>query len=391
MSTNFNEIIDRRNTNSLKYDFGMERKHRSDLLPLWIADMDFRLPQDVLEDLHRAVSHGIFGYSESKDDYFFPLYDWFSKYFDWDIKKDWLIQTPGVVFAIAMAIKAFTKENDGIMIQQPVYYPFSECILDNKRKLVNNQLHYQNGRYTIDFDDFEKKIIKEQVKLFLLCSPQNPTGRVWTKEELTRIGEICFKYHVLILSDEIHCDFTYPGHTHTVFASISENFAQNSILCTSPSKTFNMAGLQISNIFIPNPKIRTAFRHEIDASGYSQLNTLGLVACQSVYTKGESWLKELKEYLKGNLDFVREFLKQNIPAIKLVEPDGTYLIWLDCSELELSYKELERLIIDKANLWLDGGIIFGRETALFERINIACPRSVLKQALTSLKEAIQEL
>lgn len=386
--TNFDEIIDRKNTNSLKYDFFFERKRRNDLLPLWIADMDFRLPEEIISDIQKAVAHGIFGYSDVKGDYFTPLQNWFQKHFNWNIKEEWLVKTPGVVFAIALAIKAFTNEGDSVLIQQPVYYPFSECILSNKRRLINSQLVYKDGKYTIDYEDFESKIVNENVKLFLLCSPQNPTGRVWTKEELTRIGNICLKHNVLVLSDEIHCDFVYPGNTHTVFASINEEFAMNSIICTAPSKTFNMAGLQISNIFIPNKTLRIAFRQEYDASGYSQLNALGLVACQSAYSKGEAWLNELKVYLKENLDYVRNFINEKLPEIKLVEPEGTYLIWLDCSGLGLSYKELESLIIDKAKLWLDGGIIFGKETALFERINIACPRSLLKQALYNLEQAI---
>ena len=388
METNFDEIIDRRNTNSLKYDFAMERKHRDDLLPLWIADMDFRLPDVIISDIQAAVAHGIFGYSDAKESYFTPLHNWFENHFHWDIKKEWLVKTPGVVYAIALAIKAFTKEGESVLIQQPVYYPFSECINDNNRRLINNQLVYENGKYRIDYEDFESKIINEDVKLFLLCNPQNPTGRVFTKDELTRIGEICLKHHVIVLSDEIHCDFTYPGHTHTVFASINEEFANNSIICTSPSKTFNMAGMQTSNIFIPNKTLRDTFFHELDASGYSQLTTLGLVACQSAYLNGYEWLNELRTYLKGNLDFVRTFIKEKIPEIKLVEPEGTYLIWLDCSQLGVTYKELEKIVIDKAKLWLDGGIIFGKETALFERINIACPRRVLVQTLTNLEIAI---
>lgn len=388
MITDFDEIIERRNTNSLKYDFGMERKGRDDLLPLWIADMDFRLPDEILDDLRKAVSHGIYGYSEAKDNYFNPLHDWFADHFNWDVKKDWLVKTPGVVYAIALAIKEFTKEGDAVMLQQPVYYPFSECILDNNRRLINNQLAYENGRYTIDFEDFESKIINENVKLFLLCSPHNPVGRVWTKDELTRIGSICLKHNVIVLSDEIHCDFTYPGHTHTVFASIEEDFARNSIICTSPGKTFNMAGLQISNIFIPDETLRKKFLHQLNASGYSQLNTIGLVACQAAYSHGANWLNELKTYLKGNLDYARAFIHEQLPEIRLIEPEGTYLIWLDCSGLGLSYKELEELVTDKAGLWLDGGIIFGKETALFERINIACPRSILEQALTNLEQAI---
>lgn len=388
MNYNFDSIIDRRNTNCLKYDFMLERKKRNDLLPLWVADMDFRLPDEILSDIQNAVSHGIFGYSDVKEDYFKAVQYWFEEEFHWTVQREWLIKTPGVVFAIAQAIKAFTQEGDAVMIQQPVYYPFSECIINNHRKLVNNQLRYDDGKYTMDLEDFENKIIQEKVKLFILCSPHNPVGRVWTEAELNAIGDICLKHKVLIVSDEIHCDFTYPGHHHTIFASLKQEYSMNSITCTSPSKTFNMAGLQVSNIFIPNPELRKAFCHEVNASGYSQLNALGLVACKSAYTKGRPWLNEVKNYIEGNLSYVRSFLKEKLPEIKLVEPEGTYLIWLDCSELGINYKELEDLVIDKANLWLDGGIIFGKDTALFERINIACPRSIVEEALNRLERAI---
>lgn len=388
MKTNFDEIIDRNNTNCLKYDFAMERKHRSDLLPLWIADMDFKLPSIILDDISNAVNHGIFGYSDTKEDYFDALSNWFRSRFSWELKQEWLVKTPGVVFAIALAIKAFTNVSDAVLIQQPVYYPFAECIRDNNRRLINNQLTFKNGSYHMNLEDFEQKIISERVKLFILCSPHNPVGRVWSKEELLAIGEICLKHNVLIVSDEIHCDFTYPGYTHTIFATLSPELEKQCIVCTSPSKTFNMAGLQTSNIFIPDKTLRDAFKKELNASGYSQLNALGLVACKSAYQNGAFWLDELKEYLNENLSFARTFLEKNLPELTLIEPEGTYLIWIDFSKLGLTHKELEHLIIEKANLWLDGGVIFGRETSLFERINIACPRSILKEALERLEKAI---
>ena len=388
MKINFDEIIDRNNTNCLKYDFAMERKHRDDLLPLWIADMDFKLPPVILKDIVNAVNHGIFGYSDAKDDYFYALSNWFESRFSWEIKQEWLIKTPGVVFAIALAIKAFTNVSDGVLIQQPVYYPFAECIHDNNRRLINNQLIYENGSYHMNLEDFEQKIISEHVKLFILCSPHNPVGRVWTKEELLAVGEICLKHNVIIISDEIHCDFTYPGHPHTIFATLSSALEKQCIICTSPSKTFNMAGLQTSNIFIPDKNLRDTFKKELNASGYSQLNALGLIACKSAYQNGAFWLDELKEYLNENLTFTRTFLEKKLPELSLIEPEGTYLIWIDFSKLGLTHKELEHLIIEKANLWLDGGVIFGRETALFERINIACPRSILKEALERLEKAI---
>lgn len=386
---NFDEEIDRRNTNCLKYDFAVERGKQEGILPLWVADMDFRTAPEVIDALVKEAQHGIFGYSEVKEDYFKALYRWFLKHFSWEIREEWLVKTPGVVFAIAQAVKAFTEEGDSILLCQPVYYPFMECILDNKRKLVNSQLVYKDGKYDIDFEDFEKKIIENHVKLFLLCSPHNPVGRVWSREELTRVGDICLKHKVVVLSDEIHCDFTYEGYTHTPFAGISEEFAQNSVVCTAPSKTFNLAGLQVSNIFIPDEKKRKLFKKAVDAAGYSQLNVMGLVAAKAAYTYGEEWLCELKEYLRGNLAFVRDYLRENLPQIKLVEPQGTYLIWLDLSGLSLTLRELEELVSQKANLWLDGGFIFGKETEQFQRMNIACTRKTLQQALCQLKAAVE--
>ncbi|MDD3174753.1 MAG: pyridoxal phosphate-dependent aminotransferase [Herbinix sp.] len=391
MSYNFNNLIDRTNTNSLKYDFALERGKPTDILPLWVADMDFQAPTEILDEIHKAVSHGIFGYSDVKQDYFNVVHDWFYRHFNWDTKENWLIKTPGVVYAIAMAVRALTEEGDGVLIQQPVYYPFQETIRLNNRKLVVNSLVYQDGKYSIDFDDFERKIISENVKLFILCNPHNPVGRVWSESELTRLGNICIEHNVIIVSDEIHCDFTYPGFLHTVFAGINDTFAENTITCTAPSKTFNLAGLQVSNIFIKNEVIRQKIKAEISKSGYCQLNTLGLVASKAAYQYGEPWLNELKAYLYDNLNFVRDFLKERLPMIKLVEPQGTYLIWLDFSQLNYSKKEMEDLIVNKAKLWLDPGHIFGKDGEGFERINIACPREILKKAFEQLENAINEM
>lgn len=390
MKYDFDTVINRKNTNSLKYDFAVERGRPEDVLPLWVADMDFKAPKEVLDALHHAVEHGIFGYSEVKKDYFDVLHDWFCEHFGWDIKEEWLIKTPGVVFAITLAIRAFTKEKDGVMIQQPVYYPFEETIVLNNRTLAVNYLVYKDGKYSIDFADFEQQIIDKKVKLFILCSPQNPVGRVWTIEELSRLGEICLNHDVLIVSDEIHCDFTYPGYQHTVFANINDAFAEHTITCTSPSKTFNLAGLQVSNIFIKNEQIRRRFNLELEKSGYSQLNTLGLVGCKAAYQYGAPWLKALKEYLSGNLAYLRKYLHSNLPMIKLIEPEGTYLVWLDFSELNLSAPQMKELIVDKARLWLDRGLIFGKNGTGFERINIACPRATLQHALEQLHKAVQE-
>lgn len=391
MVYNFDEIIERKGTNSLKYDFSVERGKQKDILPLWVADMDFRTPPAVIKALKASVEHGIFGYSESKQSYFEAIYNWYKTQFGWEIEPFWLVKTPGVVYAIATAVRALTDEGDAVMIQRPVYYPFSETILANHRKLINNALVYKNGTYHIDFKDFEKKIIENRVKLFILCSPHNPVGRVWSKEELIKIGDLCMKYGVIVVSDEIHSDFTYKGNQHYIFASLKSEYLNNSIICTAPSKTFNLAGLQVSNIFIANQKIKRKFREEIGRTGYSQLNSMGLVACQAAYKYGAPWLDELMKYLEGNLNFVRNFLLEHLPEIKLVEPQGTYLIWLDFQRINLTEEELEDLIENKANLWLDDGRMFGSEGKGFQRMNIACPRMILKRALLQLEKAVKDL
>ncbi len=388
---NFDEIIDRRGTCSIKHDFAAERGKPGDLLPLWVADMDFRTPPAVTEALLQAVSHGIYGYSESKQDYYEAVSRWYRDRFGWTVKREWLVKTPGVVYAIACAVRAFTEEKDAVLIQQPVYYPFSEVILSNRRRLINNPLVYEDGIYRMDYKDFEEKILENNVKLFLLCSPHNPVGRVWTKEELTHIGDICIKHGVIVVSDEIHSDFIYPGYQHHIFADLKEECLMNSIICTAPSKTFNLAGLQISNIFIADQKLRKKFREEIRASGYSQLNTMGLIACKAAYEKGGPWLGELLRYLSGNLELIRNFLKERLPGVRLVEPEGTYLVWLDFHQLGLSEKELEELIVHKARLWLDGGTMFGEEGRCFQRINIACPRELIERALTQLEIAVNSI
>lgn len=307
------------------------------------------------------------------------------------IQPNWLVKTPGVVFALAMAVKAYTSKNDAVLIQQPVYYPFTEVIEDNGRRVISNDLVLENGKYHIDFLDFENKMRENNIKLFLLCSPHNPVGRVWSLEELKKIADICARYKVVVVSDEIHEDFTFEGHTHTPLLNVDERMKNLCITATSPAKTFNLAGLQISNIIIPDSKLRHAFKKEIAKAGYSQLNTIGIVACQAAYTYGEEWYEAVKKYLKENLDFVRDYLKKEIPRVKLIEPEGTYLIWLDFKELGLSEDELENLIVNKAKLWLDGGAIFGETGKGFERINIATSRGILKEALERIKLAVDEI
>lgn len=387
----FDKVIDRHGTNCLKFDFAKERGKNGDELSLWVADMDFQVAKPITDALQAQVNHGIYGYTEVKYDYFEIVKNWFKDNFDWDIKKGSLVKTPGVVYAIAMAVKAFTKEGEAVIIQQPVYYPFSEMIIANNRKLVNSPLVLKDGRYEIDFEDFEKKIVENNVKLFILCSPHNPVGRVWSVEELKRIGDICIKHDVVIFSDEIHADFVYEPNKHHVFASLGESYAANSVIATAPSKSFNIAGLQVSNIFIENKKLRDAFRNEIVKSGYSQLNTMGLVAARAAYESGKEWLDEVRAYIKDNLIFFRDYLKENIGELSLIEPEGTYLVWVDFRKLGLSEKQREDLIVNKAKLWIDSGAMFGVDGEGFERFNIACPRSYLKQALDSLAKAIKGL
>lgn len=388
-NTNFDEVVNRKNTDCLKFDFAVRRGMPEDVLPLWVADMDFKTSSKVLDEITKRVEHGIFGYTETGEEYFNAVHDWLLEHHGMEIKHNWMVKTPGIVFAIGMAVKAYTKENEAVLIQQPVYYPFSSVILENNRKLVSNDLVLgEDGKYHIDFDDFEKKIVDNNVKLFLLCSPHNPVGRVWTYEELQKIAEITLKHNVIVLSDEIHEDFTFNGYKHTPLINVDERLKDTVITCTSPAKTFNLAGLQISNIIIPNKKLRDAFKLEISAAGYSQLNTIGIVACEAAYKYGNEWYVELKKYLQENLEFTRNYLKDNLPKVKLIEPEGTYLIWLDFSELGFSGEELENLIVHKAKLWLDSGAIFGKAGEGFQRINIATQRSVIKEALDRIKNAL---
>jgi len=313
----FDHVINRKNTNCLKYDFAVRRGKPDNLLPLWVADMDFKVSEEILNALHERVDHGIFGYSEVQDEYFAAVRDWMEKKHHWNVESRWLIKTPGVVFALAMAVQAFTDPGDGVMIQQPVYYPFSEVIEDNDRVVVDNTLYLgEDGTYHMDLEDFERNAEEFHVKLFLLCSPHNPVGRVWSREELEKLGEICIRRDILVVSDEIHQDFVFEGK-HLVFAGLSEELKNRTITCTSPSKTFNLAGLQISNIFIANQKLRRRFRKQVAAAGYSQLNTLGLTACEAAYRHGEEWHDQLIAYLKSNISYVREFIKEKYLRLSL--------------------------------------------------------------------------
>ena len=359
----FDTVIDRTHTNSLKYDFAVQRGKPKDVLPLWVADMDFQVSSYIQEALSGSVAHGIFGYSEAEGSYFEAVAGWMSRHYGWNVEETWL--------------------GDAVLLQQPVYYPFSQVIRDNGRKIVDNTLvQGEDGRYRIDFTDFEEKIRSAHVKLFFLCNPHNPVGRVWTKEELLRLG-------VIVVSDEIHADFVFEG-SHQVLAGLKESYRKFVVTCTAPSKTFNLAGLQVSNIFIPDDALRRKFEQAVAASGYSQLNTMGLVACEAAYRHGGEWYDAVKAYIRENLAYAQHFLEEQIPQVKAVKPEGTYLLWVDFRSLGLSGKELEDLIVKKAGLWLDSGDIFGAAGRGFERINVACPRSVLTEALERLACAVRE-
>ena len=394
---NFDKIINRKGTNCLKYDYAVERGKPADVLPLCVADMDFTVSEEITKSLHAAVDHGIYGYTQPKDAYYNAITNWMEKNHNWKTKREWIMKTPGVVFALGAAVKAFTKPGDAVLIQNPVYYPFTNIIRDNDRRVIDNTLVYEKrvtegkSQYSIDYEDFERKIVQENIKLFILCNPHNPVGRVWNREELQYLGEICLRHHVIVVSDEIHNDFVYPGFEHTVFANVDPRFAEFTVTCTAPSKTFNLAGLQISNIFISNETLREAFQKEIDKTGYDEPNALGAVACEAAYRGGQEWLDQLRAYLLENLNFLRAYLQEKIPQIHLVEPEGTYLVWLDCSELGISGKELDQFIVEKAGLWLDGVAMFGPSGADFQRVNIACPRATLELALDKLKAAVDNL
>ena len=385
----FDTVVERANTNSLKYDFAAERGKPEGILPLWVADMDFRVSSYIQDAVFRQAEHGIWGYSDAKKSYFEAVQSWMLRHHGWKVEPEWMLKTPGVVFALAMAVQAFTEEGDAVMIQTPVYYPFKNVIESNGRRIVDNTLvQEKDGRYHMDIQDFEEKILQEKVKLFLLCNPHNPVGRVWSREELEQIGDICLRHGVVVASDEIHADFVYQGK-HQVFADIREEYKDIAVICTSPSKTFNIAGLQVSNIFIPNPELRKRMKLRMDAAGYSQVNGVGLAACEAAYGDGEEWYQAMLDYVKGNIAYTTEFLKTRIPEIKVTEPEGTYLIWMDFRNLQMSEDELEELVVQKAGLWLDKGLMFGEAGKGFQRINVACPRVTLKKALERLEQAVK--
>ncbi|MDR1496560.1 MAG: pyridoxal phosphate-dependent aminotransferase [Clostridiales Family XIII bacterium] len=388
----FDRIVERRRTDSLKYDGASLQGKPEGLLPLWVADMDFKTADPVAAALIRLADHGIFGYPAPGASYYDSVRAWWRERHGYEFDARAVVALSGVVFALAQAVRAFTEPGDAILIQRPVYYPFTDVIENNGRKLVNSPLVLgEDGRYRVDFDDFERKLSESRAKLFILCSPHNPVGRVWTMDELERMGDICLAYDCLVVSDEIHADFVYQkspaSRRHTVFSTIKESFRGNSVVCTSPSKSFNLAGLQISNIIIEDPALWRRYRKELNASGYSQPNIMGFAACRAAYDEGGPWFDELMTYLSGNLDLLRSRLSV-LPGVRLIEPEGTYLPWLDFRGAGLNHDEVNRLLIDKAGVWLDEGTMFGPEGVGFQRVNIACPCAILADALDRIEAAM---
>jgi len=388
MTYNFDAEINRKNTNSLKYDFAVARGKPHDAMPLWVADMDFKAPPCVLDALKNSVDHGIFGYAETAGEYASVLQAWFKRRFNWHIEPGWLVKTPGVVTALHVAISGLTKAGDGVLIQQPVYPPFYSAITTTGRKPVINELVQHGNSYVIDFDDFEAKIIREKVKMFILCSPHNPVGRVWTRDELIKLGDICLKHGVIVIADEIHSDLVFDGRPQLVFADLKPEYRDITITCTAPSKTFNIAGLHLANLFIVNKAMRDAFVTQYTASGLSQSCGMGIVACQAAYQHGEEWLGQLITYLAANRDYLQSYLASELPQITMSQLQGTYLAWLDFRQLGLSPAQLNDFISHKAKLWLVDGPAFGRGGDGFQRINIGCTRATLHAALERLKNAL---
>jgi cystathionine beta-lyase len=391
MKYDFDTVYDRCGTDCLKYDFNAERGMPDDVLPLWIADMDFKTAPEITDALARRIAHGVFGYTDVKNHYYDAVASWYALRFGYTPSRESLFVTPGVVFALCTAIDAFTNQGDAVLIQSPVYYPFRESIRAQKRTLVDSPLVNQNGRYEIDFADFEQKICENHVKLFILCSPHNPVGRVWSQQELARIEEICVKHDVVVFADEIHSDFVFGSSRHVPFPSLSKEAERICVWGTAPTKTFNLAGLQVSDIFIADEKKRKLFKSSLDAAGCSQPGTLGLTASEAAYRSGGAWFDELHSYIKDNMQFAVDFLHEHEKRIGVRFPEGTYLMWLDCRPFGLPSSQLDDILINKAHLWLDSGRIFGREGEGFQRINAACPRKVLAQALNQFTNALNVL
>lgn len=387
MKYDFDEIISRRNSNSYKWDAVMEEG----VLPMWVADMDFRTAPAVVEVLRKRMDHGIFGYTKVPPVYYDAIINWFTRRHGWQIDRDWIIYTSGVVPALSAIIKALTVPGDRVLVQTPVYNCFFSSIRNNGCEIVANPLVYTNGTYRIDFDDLAGKATDPKVKLLLLCNPHNPVGRVWTQAELMCIGEICLRNDVLVVADEIHCELVYSGHTYIPFASISDDFRNRSVTCTSPSKAFNLAGLQIANIFAADESVRVKIDKAINLNEVCDVNPFGVEALVAAYNDGEEWLEELKCYLSDNYLYMRTFFNKYLPQFPVVKLEGTYLVWVDCSVLNRSSKEIAEILLKAEKLWINEGSMYGEAGEGFIRINIACPRQILIDGLNRLKRGLKEI
>jgi len=381
MKYDFDELIPRQGTNSYKWDSAAD----ADVLPLWVADMDFRTAPCIIEALRRRVEHGIFGYTRVPDAYYEAVIDWFGRRHGWQINREWIIYTSGVVPALSAIIKALTEPGDRVLVQTPVYNCFFSSIRNNGCELITSPLVRDGNIYRMDFDDLERKAADPRTKLLLLCNPHNPAGRVWTREELLRVGDICLRNGVRVISDEIHCELTLPGYEYIPFASLSETFRANTITCLSPSKAFNIAGLQIANIVSSDEEVRRRIDRAININEVCDVNLFGVEALIAAYNRGEDWLDALNAYLYENYRCLCDYFAEHLPQLPVTKLEGTYLVWVDCRALRLSSVELAERLLERQKLWLNEGTMYGAEGEGFLRINIACPRSRLLEALERLK------
>ena len=398
MKYDFNQICDRKNTNCFKWDFIQSIFGNDDVIPMWVADMDFPVATPIVEALKRRAEHEFYGYTKASTDVIQSVVDRMWDKYAWKIKPEWIVFTPGVVPALNIAVRMLTHPGDEIILQEPVYYPFFPAVTSSGCQIVNNQLKLINGHYEMDYEDLEHQFharigmlpVPNRIKAIMLCNPHNPVGRLWSKEELTKLGDIAIKHGVIVISDEIHCELLFKDHQHTPFASISEEFEQNSIVCMSPSKTFNLAGLEVSSIIIPNKKLRHLFINTRTGI-LPEPNLFGYTALEAAYRFGDEWLDQLLDYLQGNLDFLLKYFANRIPKIKVIKPQGTYLIWLDCRDLGMDDMTLRNFMRDKAKVGFDDGFLFGSGGSGFQRMNIACPRPILEEALIRIETMVNKL
>ena len=390
MKYNFNEKIDRRNNHSAKWEEMGNKFVSNDLWPMWIADMDLKTAPVIIDAMREKLEQGIFGYVYRPASYYQSAADWIERRFDYKIDPKTLINSPGVVPTLSILVRLMTKADEKVLIQSPVYYPFSAVVRENERELVVNELvKDETGYYTIDFEDFEKKVSDEKVTLFIMCSPHNPVGRVWKREELQKMSELCLKYNVRVIADEIWRDIVMPGYKHIPVASLSKEIEHNTITCFSPTKTFNIAGLQASFATLPREEEWKMLDEELGRLDVKRNSPFSLVGFEAAYTKGEEWLEELLIHLDGNMDYVVNFVKERIPEVKVRKSEGTYLMWLDFSGLGMTKEELSMFMQKEAKIALDDGFWFGENGAGFERMNIACPRYMVEEGMNRIENAVK--